>query len=325
LIFNKLNKPKMRQVRDWGLTVGVMALSGFIAFFHPLMLFAMAFCWGYVLLSQPTPRLKTQLVYSALAFFMVTAYKSVFMRTAYETHSLGGLKNFATLFPHYLDTYTNRYFLQACLGRYIWIPIVLVLDVAFCVRSRAFAKAAFIAVSFLGYLFLTNTSYPDAATPHFYLENLYLPLGLFLGFPLVFDVLPQLPRPAIGMALVAAIVLTGCARIYANHAPYTARLAWERRTMNRNWGRKMVLGADQAAKDTLMMIWGTPYEFWLLSGAERDTVSSLIVDEHPKKLGWLLAQHHSLYVNWYLYQYGEFPHNRYFNFTDTVGSYTIAP
>ncbi len=325
LIFNRLDRVDSQRGRDSILTICVIAMSGFMAFIHPLMLFAMAYCWGYVLVSKPTRSLKTQWAYAAIAFVAVVAFKSVFLRTAYETHSLGGLKNFVTLFPHYFDTYTNRYFFGSCLGRYCWVPLVFIIDVAFCLRSGQYLKTAFIAATCIGYLFLTNTSYPDANTPHFYLENLYLPLGLFLGIPFVTDVLPKLPKRSVGVALVAAIVLTGCIRIYGNHAPYTARLAWERQAMNSYWGKKAVLGADRGRKDILMMVWGTPYEFWLLSSAERDTVASLLVDQSPNKMGWLRAENHGLYVNWYLYPYSEFPKNRYFNFPDTTSSYIFAP
>jgi hypothetical protein len=61
----------------------------------------------------------------------------------------------------------------------------------------------------------------------FYLENLYLPLAVFVAVPLIFDVLPGLTSErGLFVALVLLTILQ-LSHIYRSHRPWTDRLHWE--------------------------------------------------------------------------------------------------
>jgi hypothetical protein len=149
-----------------------------------------------------------------------------------------------------------------------------------------------------------------------------MPLSIILGLPFVFDVLPVLDKKKLALPIVALILLSGCMRIYATHEAYTQRLNYERRYLDKYDDRKVIVKAQKTDVDTLLMLWGTPYEFLLLSASERHKPASIIIDENPEKSGWAENLKNKLVVNWNIFPYKELP-ARYFNFTDTVTGYNI--
>ena len=70
------------------------------------------------------------------------------------------------------------------------------------------------------------------------------------------------------------------------------------------------------------MLWGTPYEFWLLSTIEQHKTASIIIDADPLYRMWATRLNKSLLVNWGTYPYTDLS-TRYFHFTDTTTTYTL--
>jgi hypothetical protein len=292
------------------------------AFFHPLVVFVMLYCILFFVQRQGALIGKRLLYITGLIFFSGIILKTVVFRTAYEQHSMSGLKNFVTLFPDYFNLFSNERFVHDCITKYYWIPILAVSVAISYGRDRAWLKLVTFSSFLTGYLFLVNISYPTAVTAAFYMENLYLPMSIFVGLPLIFDVLPVLEKKKLAIPLMTAIILSGCIRIYATHGTYSNRLGYERRQLDKYAGRKVIVKAEKTDIDTLQMLWSNPYEFAILSSCERGAVASIIVDEHPQERGWAAGQKNSLVVNWNFYKYSELP-KQYFHFTDTVNGYAI--
>ena len=292
-----------------------------LAFFHPLMLFPLAYLAAFFYLRQDPVKGKEVFVVMMGGFVAVVVLKSALFHTKYERESLSGLKNFYVHFPHYVMLYSNKIFLQYCCGRYIWIPVLLVANLYTYFRQSEKLKLALLLFGFFGYLLLINITYPDKTTPGFYRENLYLPLSFMLALPFVYDALPLLAKPKIAVALVTAMVAMFFVRVIVNHPIYTARVNWLRQTAHKYADGKLVLDLRNAPKDTLQMVWGTPYEVWLLSSSEMGKVVSVFVDKKPDDHLWLKGVTKGYYVNWDMYEYSSFPKNKYFVFTDTIHGY----
>lgn len=169
---------------------------------------------------------------------------------------------------------------------------------------------------------LVNVSYPTSVTPLFYIENLYLPLSTFLALPFIFDVLPALEKKKLGLPITLLIMLSRCIRIYAAHNTYTAWLDPERRYIERYNDRKVIVKAQRKDLDTLLMLWGTPYEFLLLSEIEHGKSASTIIDEDPEHRSWAKDLKNGLLVNWNIIPYNQL-NPKYFHFTDTTSGYTF--
>ena len=303
-----------------------LAVAGavILAFFHPLMLFPMAFLIAYFYLRQRPVAGKEVFLVLILSFVAITVFKSVLFHTKYERQSLSGLKNFYLRFPNYIRLYSNKVFLQYCCTRFIAISIMLLADIYVYYKKNEKLKLCLLLAGFFGYLLLINITYPDKITPGFYRENLYLPLALMLGLPFVLDFLPSLPRFSLVIPVFGVMVGLFVLRVWLIHPRYTARVDWVRRTAYRYQDRKLVITRPHYSMDTLQMIWGTPYEFWLLSSSEMGRVVSVFVDDRPDKQMWLANTNKSFYVNWNLYDYTVFPKNKYFVFPDTLTGYGLV-
>ncbi len=303
-------------------------VSILFVFYHPLVLFALLYISGFFILHN----LKTKslidrksILFILIAYFIIIVFKSTVLRSDYETHSLSGLKNFIKLFPDYFTIYSNKYFLENCIKKYYWIPIISIINIFTYYKHKKKNELLFFLVFLLGYLLLINISYPTYITPKYYIENLYLPLGLIIALPLIVDVLPLINNRKITNVLFLFIMSTFCYRVYAAHNTYTNRLNWEKNFMYKNIGKKLIVNTKNVPLDTLIDTWGTPYEFWLLSGSEKLNTASIVILDSPARLDWCRFSTNSIIVLWDCFPYKNFIGNKYFNFTDSVSKYNIVP
>lgn len=293
-----------------------------VAFFHPLVLFIVVYAILFFAERKEAFADKRILYGIALVYFFAVILKAVLFRTTYEQHSLSGLKNFITQFPDYFTLYANKRFLYNCVAKYYWIPTITSAIIIFYTRIKEWKKLGLFVAFLLGYLMLINISYPTNATPEFYIESLYLPLSIFLGLPFIFDLLPLLEKRKMALPVIVLILLSGCLRIYLTHSIYTARLGWERNFMAQYLDKKVIVSAEKADTTLLQMLWGTPYEFCLLSSLEQHKTASIIIDNNPKEREWAGGTTKSLVVNWNVIPYSQLS-TRYFHFTDTTSGYQI--
>jgi hypothetical protein len=308
--------------RQWKYTnVLAVPLIAFAVFFHPLLLVVVGYTLCYFWLRNGGGFSRRSLVLIAIVFGASMVLKSLIFRVAYEAHALGGLRNFYKLFPDYFTIYAHRRFLQNCISYYLFIPIALVCLLWSYRKQKNATTALFVLVAFVGYLLLVNICYPSTDIPEFYIENLYMPLALMLSLPLVFDVLPVL-KPVTAIVLVGAVLVFAMARFFAMHYHYSERLAYERQIIDGYGNSKVIRRTTPNDRQVLQMLWGMPYEFWLLSTLETGNTASIVIDDNPHLRMWADKQGKSLVVNWNVFPYKDLP-PRYFHFKDTVSGYHI--
>lgn len=293
-----------------------------MAFFHPLLLFVLAYAVLFFFSHKGIIADKRTVYFIIAAYCCSVVIKAVAFKTPYEQHSLSGMKNFVTQFPDYFTLYSNRLFLHNITRLYYWMPLVFASVCVAYIRSRAWRNLFVFTACCVGYFFLVNISYPTSATPEFYRENLYTPFVIFLGLPFLFDVVPLLEKRLIAPFLLCLIIVSGCIRVYTTHSYYTARLNYERVVLDKYADKKIILHASNTDHNAIQMLWGTPYEIWLLSTIERGKTASIIIDDDPPHRDW--AKHHTkdFIVNWDFFAYKDLP-LQYFHLTDTVTGYTI--
>lgn len=300
----------------------IVGLTVTLAFFHPLIAVAILFVICFSLLRMHFIA-DSRLLYIVGAIFLSgIVLKAVAFRTPYERHSMSGLKNFYLLFPNYFNIYANKQFLSACLGRLCWIPLLFATIVMVYARQREWKKLWLFLAFFFGYLLLINITYPSAVTPQYYIENMYMPLSLFLALPFLFDVLPLLAKKKLAIPVFLVIAISGCIRICYAHTPYTKRLNYERAYLQKHAAHKIIAQAVNADTVVLQQLWGTPYEFWLLSTAEQNKSASIIIDDDPMHRDWARHKRKEFVVNWDIFPYSTL-NSRYFRFTDSVNGYII--
>jgi hypothetical protein len=316
-----------------------------LAFFHPLMIFPFMFFTGYLLLTSGLhfmgisirfniPKLETQsnspanhnnqFLISGLLFLFFFLIKTFLLKTPYDSHSMGGLKNFISLFPNYFTIPSNINFLNYLLKDYYLLILAGIIILTYCIKNKSYAQLIFIFGSFLGYLALINVSYPNGPE-QFYIESLYLPLSLMVFFPLVDYVFRTLPKKILLMGLCAVIFIR-LFHIFNTHHLYTDRVSYISQFLEEtknHENKKLIVAADQLDENKLLMTWGFSYECWLISTIETGETRSVVAKENPSELNWALGKNKSFITKWGLFDYKDLP-EQYFVFRDT-SNYIIYP
>ena len=302
-------------------TLGLFTAT--LPFFHLLLVFPMGYILAFLWLRDNKTIIGKKEIYIISIFYLASVIlKSIFFRSVYETHSMGGLRNFITQFPDYFTLYSNRFFIKNCSTEYYWIPVTTILIVALYWHTKEWKQLLLFLFTLTGYLFLINISYPNAVTTEYYRENLYLPVGIFLAMPFVFDVLPFLEKKKMALSILILIVVTSGIRIYCCHTGYTNHLDWNRRFLNIYADQKIIISTKKAHAENIPMIWGTPYEFWIMSTLEQNKSASIIIDDHPEYREWARRVKKSLVVNWNMFSYDQL-NPQYFHYSDTTTGYTV--
>lgn len=285
-----------------------------LIFAHPLIIFGFMFIGVYLWLHHEDRR---QLYTVSLITFSVLYYiKSLFFKTVYDEQSIKGLDNFKAFFPNYFDIPSNAVFFKSMLTHYYFLGIGFLLLMWWFAKKKHFLKLLFVAGSFIGYLLLVNVSYPSGAET-FYLENLYLPLSLIIGVPLVLDLVPTLQAKHLVMILgVMMIVRLG--DICISSSTYTKRmdnLSSIIDNASKTPNAKQIIAETPALKKELIMTWGTPYETWLLSSRKGGATKSILITPQPKELEWTISNTKAFITPWGVFEYKDLP-NSYFHFID---------
>ncbi len=293
---------------------------------HPLMMLPFLFTVAYLFLNSDVGVSKRQVVLLFALFISAFLIKKFVFVSAYEDSNFGRLKHFKEYFP-YWDMPINKQFIKFCLSRFIWLPIVTVLVFIVYIRQKKWLPLLLFAGSLFGYAFLINVLYPDNQAEFFYVENMYMPLSVILAIPLVFDVLPYYSeRSGKKITVVyALIMLSLLVRIYYTNDTYSNRIAWERDFLDKHKDEKLFMTPSQVPQDTLLMSWGTPYEFWLLSTTELGRTASICVQDQIENMRWMERNQvrTSFAGQWGVFPYQDLP-ERYFIMNDTLNYYKIV-
>jgi hypothetical protein len=292
-----------------------------VAFMHPLIIVPVLFALCFLLLSQANNTINSKaMLFIALPFFVEYAVKFLFFKNDYDANVIAhSVSSFC--FESIFRNYHNKHFLQNCLVKYYWVPVLSAAITAFYARKRAWLKLALF-VSFAGgYLLLVNVTHPDNKATDFYIENLYLPLGLFIAFPLVFDILPTIQKREIAFGVLFILMISGALRIYQTHTVYTDRLVWERDFLKENLNKKLIIDARSVPKDVLLMTWASPYEFWLLSTTEFGQTASIMIADDPAKYTEDGKDSKNFVTKYYPIPYYRLP-KEYFMLRDSVSTYS---
>lgn len=300
------------------LFVGIYTL----VFFHALLILPFAFLCMFSLVRKDTVEDKKMVVTIAGFYLIMLVIKQVAFKSPYDAGAMSGLRNFIDLFPNYFTIPSSMVLWKNCLIKYQWIPFSVILVGTVYTLQKKWAQLVLFLGAAIGYIILVSVCYPEGTIPTFYIENLYLPFGVIIGLPLVYDVFPAAERKKLALPLLSLILLTATVRIYATHTLYTERLHWMKSFLVANKGKKLMVSSKKVPMDKLLMVWGTPYEFWLISTMEGDETAGIIISEDINSIKWNLEHEPKLITTWESFSYDDLD-KRYFKFTDKTTPYTL--
>lgn len=291
-------------------------------FFHPMVLFVMLFYLLYQCLGSIKNEDKRMWLLYCFTFTIGFVLKSILTKSGPESESIKSLGNFITYFPNYLNIPANRNFLAFLIKDYYLLPILIASISILYIRNKEYKKLIFVFISLVGYLLLVNISFAHGPV-QFYIENLYLPLSIFVIIPIVFDLLPKLKRPQLIFLLLAILVIR-CGHIYCSNSKFSDKLTFQKEIIEEakeRYNGKLLIKETPKMREKLVMTWGSSYEFWLLSTVESDTTISIVVDQNIEEILWGKEENKKFLTKWGSIEYAEFP-KKYFNLYNDTSVYS---
>lgn len=300
-----------------------------IVYFHPLIFIPFLFICFFLYVDKNNLTDKKLLVACLFLFVLVRILKETIFKKAsvYEANALSGLGKFYNFFPDYLTLQNNSYFAQLLFSNYCFLPILLAIITYWYFREKLFLKLSLVWLFFVSYLLLINVVYEGGAFVYFYMENMYLPLSLFVIVPFIFDYFPTRTIRQQQMIIVG-IVLVALVRIPLCSTGYSQRLEWEQKILAETKAfkqKKIIIPTSTIPKNILQNSdWATPYEFWLLSAIENpNEMRSIMVHPNPHEFDHVRISCNNCFITyWGNFPYSNFSNKKYLNFTDTT-FYTI--
>ncbi len=287
-----------------------------LAFFHPLLIIPFAFASVYFYYFKHIDRVL--LLKNGIIFFILYLVKKLFFTSAYEAEANKGFDNFSLLFPNYFNIQSNKNFVYTLIQEYYFLIPAFILLFYYFIKEKRYLPLLFILGCFGGYLLLVNVSFHGGGTEQFYIENLYLPLSLFVIIPIVFEIVPKVNWKMVFIPL-SLICLVKLCHIYNAHTFYTERVEYIQEFIDstaNNANPKMILSPSKVDQEKLMTTWAMSYEVWLLSTVESNVSRSILVIDQPEKYHWALGENKTFITQWGLFEYDKLP-SKYFILKDT--------
>ena len=291
-----------------------------VVFVHPLLLFVMVFTYLFLALSHAHKR--AFVLYNLMGFVLMYYIKTKVFKTDYDAQAMDGLKNVFKLLPRFLTLESTQRFGTYLLKDYYALLLVFLTVVGWYSLRKAWLKLALVVSFSIGFICIVNATYYNGAQ-QYYIENQYLVLSIFVLLPLIYDVLPELRLKQWSVSIVPIIILMGLVRIGYSHGIYTERLDWMRQFMTSTASegpKKLVVASSKVPTSTLLMTWGSHYEFWLLSTIEQGITRSITIEEKSGEYDWTMNNSHAFVTRWGVFNYTEL-NKKYFILNDTVAVY----
>lgn len=287
-----------------------------VVYSHPLIIFPFVFIMAFFFLKKQFENTLFKSV--SFTFSLLYLINFYFFIPQSDDKKTEALSQIITLFPNYFDLPSNAIFIDYVLtDYYLWLGMLIVVLIYYIVQKKI-GLLLLVTISAIGYTLFINVVYSDGAE-QFYIENFYLPLSLFVIFPLVYDVLPSLKLKVAVWSIVLLLILR-IVHIDSSSTPFTRRLIWMRNEMNKisvEENPKIIIPASAIPLDVLMTTWGSAYEFWLLSTLEGSRTRSVIISENPSEFQWAISEKEAFFTPWGVYKYADLP-NQYFIMKDTT-------
>ncbi len=310
-----LHTMSRQQETHWTYITSTNLMLFALVFIHPLIMFPYVFSMVFFLIDKQIS--KKLFLSQFMSYIALSTIKKLFFNTSYDLEALGKISNFIELFPNYLHLESNQLFIHDLYGKFIFLSLGLLVVLFGYIVQKNWLKLTWTTLSFLGYVFIINVCYPHNVQP-FYMENLYLPLSVFVSIPLVFDIL-KIKHFKIWFLLFLAMITIRVSQIYSCHQTYTDRLSYLDSILQENKAtkkRKKIVSLESVDKDKLMMTWASCYEFWLLSTIRFNDTHSILISKNPEELVWAKEKNKVFITNWGIFDYSQL-NEKYFVFSDS--------
>lgn len=270
---------------EWWLLLIWQLLVLFIIYSHPLSVILFSFLWAWY--AYECRKSIDWRYYSLIAtMLIVLIYKfKIAELGGYDATAVGMFAGFEKRLPNLFSLPSTVFFFKRLLSTYYLLPIVLVINLVFLFKQKAWWNITLMLSGVLAWLLLILTTY-HYSTDQMYLESYYLPLGIFIGLPFV-DKIFGIGKAWIWMTFMIVVSCFRIGQITGIQSKYGDRLTWIKEQLAKAEEmpyRRYYLLRSQAGAYQSNLDWATPYETILFSSLKgpSNTHSIYIIPSEDK-------------------------------------------
>ena len=195
---------------------------------------------------------------------------------------------------------------------YIIYCFVILFTIVMLMVNRKLYLVSLLSVFTMAYVMLVCIANRHAQK--FYLENLLLPLGIFVTLPFVGILFTEFrERTRLAVIMLAVIISVRMGYIYDGHKSFTQRLSWYEskfNDMDRDGVQRLMLTEKQVPMDTLIITWASGYESVILSAIDGGSYTkSILIDSDLVAYRPYLGKDNLLLAKWGVWQDEDLPGN----------------
>lgn len=286
-----------------------------IQFFHPLMIAPILYIVLYSLYKQYQFDLANYVKPVSIVIINFFIRFTIGKFNGYESSRLSNFDGLIKNLPNLFHLPSTQKLLHFAASDYLMYWILLGVTLIILLIQNRYFIAILLSGFTVAHLLLICTT--NSTADKFYLENLILPIGIFLLLPLTDFVLKKIENYKFAfVSLLIIIIATRLVFIFNAHSLYTGRLVWYSSTfkiMEQKNTQRMILSEKRIPMNILIMTWASGYESLMLSSLDGpDMAKSLIIDENLAQFDPYIKNDTTLLTKWGAGSIKDIPSN-YFN------------
>ena len=195
---------------------------------------------------------------------------------------------------------------------YLVYCLVLLFTIGALIANRKLYLVSLLSVFTMTYIMLVCIA--NRSAQKFYLENLLLPIGIFVILPFVSILFNEFKeKTRLVLFILTVIISIRMVFIYDAHSPFTQRLTWYESKFNemeRDGVQRLMLTEKQVPMDTLIITWASGYESVILSSMEGENrTKSLVIDSDLMAYRPYVEKDNLLLAKWGVWHDEDLPGN----------------
>jgi len=314
LFFGILLYQQKSNSMTWGIFNVILLVT--VVFMHPLIIFVIGFLFVYFYLNRNIS-LSIAALYAILSV-IIWIVKSIFFKIPYDEGKMAGMNNILSLFPDYFKLTSIQSFFSTCLNDYLLFAILSVVVLVYFLYSKQFSKSLCFVFFLIGYWFLIVITNPDSANDY-YIQNMYLPMGIMIFTPLLFEIVPLVSNKAVAVSVIGYLFIRFYFIVDA-HFWFTERITWNKKLIeqvrSQEKGNRFMIAKENVPMEILGNNWASSYETLLLSSVNNpDSAITIIIHDNPSQFQWL-KRNDAFVTEWDIW-YGKDIPQKYFNINNS--------
>lgn len=251
---------------NWWLLLLWQLLTILVIYSHPLSVTLFLFLWAWFAYEK---RRDIDWRYYSLfgTMMLILLYKYAIAELgAYDANAVGMFAGFRGRLTNLFSLPSTVFFFKRLLSTYYLLPIVLTINLVFLFKHKSWWNIALMLSGTFAWLVLILTTY-HYSSDQMYLESYYLPLGIFIGLPLV-DKVIGVGQTWIWVTFIAVVSCFRIGQIIEINDRYSERLSWMKEQVTlaeKNPHRRSYLLKSDAPAYHSNLDWAVPYETMLIS------------------------------------------------------------